>query len=177
MFTQDENTFLKAKSLVDPECSKNEVFLALAGIGLSIIAESQIPNTNGRELAYVSITDSAAHWELDIGKRWKALTLELNAWMEDKYKNSSNNIEFDNYINVNFAKMHMTKPFFGKLRRTYSPGIWIHLRKSNTLTYVQGNIHRIQIDNQLHDAIFPIILRPGSKKCFSNSSGVPRLKH
>ncbi|XP_044592317.1 vacuolar protein sorting-associated protein 13A-like isoform X2 [Cotesia glomerata] len=177
MFTQDENTFLKAKSLVDPECSKNEIFLALAGIGLSIIAESQIPNTNGRELAYVSITDSAAHWELDIGKRWKALTLELDAWMEDKYKHSSNNIEFDNYINVNFAKMHMTKPFFGKLRRTYSPGIWIHLRKSNTLTYVQGNIHRIQIDNQLHDAIFPIILRPGSKKCFSNSSGIPRLKH
>lgn len=177
MFTQDENTFIKAKTLVDPECSKNEIFLAFTGIGLSIISDSQIPNINGRELAYISITDSAAHWEIDIGKRWKALTLELNAWMEDKYKNTSNNIQFDNYINVNFSKMHMTKPFFGKLRRTYSPGIWIHIRKSNTLTYVQGNIHRIQIDNQLHDAIFPIILRPGSKKCFSNNSGVPILKH
>ncbi|KAK0164246.1 hypothetical protein PV328_002894 [Microctonus aethiopoides] len=177
MFTQDENTFLKAKSLVDPEWSKNEVFLALAGIGLSIVADSQMPNINSRELAYASITDSAAHWELDIGKRWKTLTLELSAWMEDKYRNISSHAQFDNYIDVNFAKMHMTKPFFGKLRRTYSPGIWIHLRKSNTLTYIQGNIHRIQIDNQIYDSIFPVILRPGSKKCFSNNSGIPRLKH
>lgn len=177
MFTRDENTFFKAKSLIDPECSKNELFIALAGIGLSIVAESQMPNINSRELAYASITDSAAHWELDIGKRWKALTLELSAWMEDKYNNAHNHAQFDNFIDVNFTKMHMTKPFFGKLRRTYSPGIWIHLRKSNTLTYCQGNIHRIQIDNQIHDAIFPIILRPGSKKCFNNNLGIPRLKH
>ena len=42
-------------------------------------------------------------------------------------------------------KMHMTKPFFGKLRRTYAPGVWLHVRKSDTLTYVQGNFHRIQV--------------------------------
>lgn len=177
MFTQDEETFLKAKSLVDPESSKNEIFLAIAGVGLSIVADSQTPNQHSRELAYASITDSAAHWELDAGKRWKALTLELNAWMEDKYKNTPTQAQFNNFIDVNFSKMHMTKPFFAKLRRTYSPGIWIHLRKSNSLTYVQGNIHRIQIDNQIQDSIFPIILRPGSKKCFSNNLGIPKLKH
>ncbi|KAF7991246.1 hypothetical protein HCN44_002808 [Aphidius gifuensis] len=177
MFTQDEETFLKVKSIVDPENSKSEIFFALAGIGLSIVADSQTPNKNSRELAYASITDSSAHWELDAGKRWKPLTLELNAWMEDKYKNPTIQIQSNNFIDVNFNKMHMTKPFFAKLRRTYSPGIWIHIRKSNNLTYVQGNIHRIQIDNQIHDSIFPIILRPGTKKCFNNNFGIPKLKH
>ncbi|XP_043273461.1 vacuolar protein sorting-associated protein 13A-like isoform X2 [Venturia canescens] len=177
LFTQDENIFIKAKSIVDPECSRREIFLALAGIGLSVVVESPSLDNKCRELTYACIDESAAHWEVDIGKRWKTLTLELSAWMEDKYKSLSSEAQFENFIDVNFKKMHMTKPFFGKLRRTYSPGVWLHVRKSHTLTYVQGYIHRIQIDNQNHDAVFPIILRPGSKKCFTNHSGNPRLKH
>lgn len=46
---------------------------------------------------------------------------------------------------VDLVKMHMTKPFFGKLRRTYSPGIWLHCRKSMSLTHLQGYIHKIQV--------------------------------
>ena len=38
LFTQDENIFLKAKSIVDPECSRREIFCALAGIALSIVS-------------------------------------------------------------------------------------------------------------------------------------------
>lgn len=48
-------------------------------------------------------------------------------------------------LQVDFAKMQMTKPFFGKLRRTYSPGIWLHCRESATLSYLQGYVHKIQV--------------------------------
>lgn len=48
-------------------------------------------------------------------------------------------------LQVDFTKMQMTKPFFGKLRRTYSPGIWLHCRESTTLCYLQGYVHRIQV--------------------------------
>ncbi|KMQ97580.1 vacuolar protein sorting-associated protein 13a [Lasius niger] len=73
--------------------------------------------------------------------------------------------------------MQMTKPFFGKLRRTYSPGIWLHCRKSTTLRYLQGYVHRIQIDNQLSEAIFPVVLYPSLQKTFVNYVGSRRLKH
>ncbi|XP_028982314.1 vacuolar protein sorting-associated protein 13A [Diachasma alloeum] len=177
-FTQDEHMFYKMKTVVDPEYSKTEVFLALSGLGVSIVADDcTVSKTSSRELAYASITDSSAHWELDIGKRWKSLTLELNAWLEDKYKTSAESAKLDNSIDVNFSKMHITKPFFGKLRRTYCPGIWAHLRRSNTLTYLQGYVHRVQVDDQKSDSVFPIVLRPGTKKCVGNGLGGIRMKH
>lgn len=56
--------------------------------------------------------------------------------------------------------MQMTKPFFGKLRRTYSPGIWLHCRESTTLCYLQGYIHRIQVL-----IVFTIIIRDNNFSC------------
>ncbi|XP_026299715.1 vacuolar protein sorting-associated protein 13C isoform X2 [Apis mellifera] len=141
LFTQEETVFLKAKSIIDPEPSKKEIFVSFAGIGVSIIKKS---NEILKELMYANITDSAAHWELYFNKKWKNLSLELNAWIESKYINSCKKAKLENFIDVDLVKMHMTKPFFGRLRRTYSPGIWLHCRKSMSLTYLQGYIHRIQ---------------------------------
>lgn len=101
--------------------------------------------------------------------------------------------------------MQMTKPFFGKLRRTYSPSIWLHCRKSTTLCYLQGYVHRIQvractcvyvrvcsqcirnnifscrqslqIDNQLSEATFPVVLYSSLQKTFLNYAGNRKLKH
>lgn len=64
------------------------------------VVESSMQDHKSRELAYACVTDSAAHWELDIGKRWKTLTLELSAWMEDKYKSASAEAQFENFIDV-----------------------------------------------------------------------------
>ena len=38
LFTQQESVFLKAKSIVDPEPSKREIFLSFAGVGISIVS-------------------------------------------------------------------------------------------------------------------------------------------
>ncbi|GFU59764.1 vacuolar protein sorting-associated protein 13, partial [Nephila pilipes] len=56
----------------------------------------------------------------------------------------------------------MIKPFFGQLRRFYSPALWLQLRKSPYQIYAHLKIHRFQVDNQLPDAVFPTVLHPGT---------------
>ncbi|XP_066588204.1 intermembrane lipid transfer protein VPS13A-like isoform X2 [Prorops nasuta] len=174
LFTQQEDTYFKVKSIIDPEPSKKEIFFSLAGIGLSMIANS---NGIGRELLYANISSSGAHWELCMGKRWKSLKLELSAWIENKYINSCKSAKLENFLDIDLIKLHMTKPFYGKLRRTYSPGIWLHCRKSVNFTYCHGYVHRIQVDNQLCDATFPVVLHSTLQKSLMNISGYRKLKH
>ncbi|XP_070527175.1 intermembrane lipid transfer protein VPS13A isoform X2 [Cardiocondyla obscurior] len=176
LFTQHESVYLKARSIIDPEACKREIFLAIAAIGISVVEESNFHNVR-RELLYASIVDSAAHWELYFSKRWRNLSLELSTWLENKYMNSAKTAQLENFIDVDLTKMQMTKPFFGKLRRMYSPSIWLHCRESATLNYLQGYIHRIQIDNQLNDAAFPVILYPNLQNTFVSYAGSRRLKH
>ncbi|XP_015437338.1 PREDICTED: vacuolar protein sorting-associated protein 13A-like [Dufourea novaeangliae] len=174
LFTQHEAVFLKAKSIIDPEPSKQEIFFSIAGIGISIVTKS---NEVLKELVHANVTNSAAHWELYFGKKWKSLSLELSAWIENKYVNSCKKAQLDNLIDVDLVKMHMTKPFFGKLRRTYSPGIWLHCRKSVTLTHLQGYVHRIQVDNQIRNTTFPVVLYSNLQKSVINYAGNHKLKH
>ncbi|XP_048515019.1 intermembrane lipid transfer protein VPS13C-like isoform X2 [Athalia rosae] len=173
LFTQDANIFQKAKSIVEPEFSEREIFLSLSGIGLSISMESAM---NVKELAYFSVTDSSAIWELYFGKRWKTLSLELSAWMEDRFRNSYQKTQLEDLIDVDFQKMHMTKPFYAKLRRSYSPGIWLHCRKSFSNIYLEGKVHRIQIDNQLHDATFPVVLYFWPQRSLTNGIRNQKMK-
>ncbi|XP_025991463.1 vacuolar protein sorting-associated protein 13A isoform X2 [Solenopsis invicta] len=177
LFTQHESVYLKARSIIDPEASKREIFLSIASIGISVVVQESDLHNVRRELLYASVIDSAAHWELYFSKRWRNLSLELSAWLENKYTNSTKTAQLENFIDVDFTKMQMTKPFFGKLRRTHSPGIWLHCRESTTLCYLQGYVHRIQIDNQLSEAIFPVVLYPNLQKTFVNYAGSRRLKH
>ncbi|XP_076243831.1 intermembrane lipid transfer protein VPS13A [Calliopsis andreniformis] len=174
LFTQHETVFLKAKNIVDPEPSKKEIFLSIAGIGISIITKS---SEVSRELVNANITNSAAHWELYFGRKWKSLSLELSAWIESKYVNFCKKAQFENLIDVDLAKMHMTKPFYGKLRRTYSPGIWLHYRKSMSLAYLQGYVHRIQVDNQTRNTAFPVVLYSNLQESIINYAGSHTLKH
>ncbi|KAL6266414.1 hypothetical protein P5V15_003265 [Pogonomyrmex californicus] len=177
LFTQHESVYLKAKSIIDSEASKREIFLSIAAIGISVVVQESNLHNARRELLYASVIDSAAHWELYFSKRWRSLSLELSAWLENKYTNSTKGAQLENFIDVDFTKMQMTKPFFGKLRRTYSPSIWLHCRESTTLCYLQGYVHRIQIDNQLNEAVFPVVLYPSMQKTFVNYTGNRRLKH
>lgn len=40
LFTQHKSVFLKAKSIIDPETSKREIFLSIAAIGISVVSAS-----------------------------------------------------------------------------------------------------------------------------------------
>ncbi|XP_068086254.1 intermembrane lipid transfer protein VPS13A [Anabrus simplex] len=157
LFTQDERIACEARSKIDAEKSNVELFLSLSGIGLSVITES---NLCPKELAYLSILDSPALWEVMVAHRWKLLTLELASWLEDKWQQEQKKAQMKDYVHVDFEKMHMTKPFYGELRRRYYPGVWLQYRKSEHQSYIHCKLHRIQVDNQLHDAVFPTVLYP-----------------
>lgn len=41
LFTQHESVYLKARSIIDPEASKREIFLSIAAVGVSIVSEER----------------------------------------------------------------------------------------------------------------------------------------
>ncbi|XP_021923386.1 vacuolar protein sorting-associated protein 13A-like isoform X4 [Zootermopsis nevadensis] len=157
LFTQDERIAYQARSNIDAEKSNLEMFLSFSGIGVSLALES---NYCQKELAYISISDSSPVWEVMVAHRWKLLTLELASWIEDKWKQDQKKAQMKDYVHVDFEKMQMTKPFYGDLRRHYYPGLWLQYRKSDHQSYLHCKLHRIQVDNQLHDAVFPTVLYP-----------------
>lgn len=57
-------------------------------------------NEDCKELTFASVMDSAAHWEVFVGQKWKSLTLELSAWIENKYMNAAKKAQFENFIDV-----------------------------------------------------------------------------
>lgn len=154
LFTQDERVSKQVRKAIDGENANFECFLSLSGISLSLI------NGIYKEIAYLGIKSAPAMWEIEINHTWKLLTLELSTWLEDKWRGEKQKAELKDYLQVDFIKMHMTKPCFGQLRRTYTPSLWCHFRKSIHQTYLYAKIHRFQIDNQLPDAIFPTVLYP-----------------
>ncbi|KAL1131713.1 hypothetical protein AAG570_011326 [Ranatra chinensis] len=155
MFTQDERVSYQARCKIDTEKSHFEFFFSLKGVGLSLSTER---SGQMQELAYLSLRDSAAIWEVNVAHRWKSLTLELASWIEDKWRQDVKRAQMKEYVHVDFEKMHMTKPFYGELRRHYYPAVWLQCRRSQHYSYFQCRIHRFQVENQLNDAVFPIVL-------------------
>ncbi|KAL1474078.1 hypothetical protein MTO96_021597 [Rhipicephalus appendiculatus] len=153
LFTQDERVWRGARKVVDGEQSWLELFLCLHGAGLSLMSQSLA------ELAYLSVHSAPAQWEVRIHDAWKPLTLELATWLEYRWASRTTRVaELKDYVQVDFEKMQMTKPFYGLLQRTYHPALWLQYRQSNHQTLVLLKVQRIQMDNQLPDAVFPIVL-------------------
>lgn len=67
----------------------------------------------------------------------------------------------------------MTKPFFGELRRKHKPAIWLQYRRSKHMSVFHFQLHRIQLDNQLHDAEFPTVFFPAPPPV-NNTKSPPR---
>ncbi|XP_054272680.1 intermembrane lipid transfer protein VPS13A-like [Macrosteles quadrilineatus] len=156
LFTQDERVAFQARGKIDAEKANLEIFLSMRGIGLSLVNNSHHPSV--REVAYVSANDSSAVWEVNVAHKWKMLTLELASWIEERWKLDCKKAQMKEYVHVDFEKMHMTKPFYGELRRRYSPAVWLQLRKSHHHTYLHFKLHRLQVDNQTQDAVFPTVV-------------------
>ncbi|XP_064292158.1 intermembrane lipid transfer protein VPS13A-like [Plodia interpunctella] len=154
---QDERIAYQYKMRINSERSNYEVYLSLPGVSLSVCVPT---NTGVKELAYLSITDSLPRWEVNINCKWKQLSTDLTAWVEDKYQNDQKKCQLKEYIHIDLEKMQMTKPFFAELRRSYNPAVWLQLRKSDTYTYCHLKLQRLQLDNQLNEAVFPSVLYP-----------------
>ena len=64
-------------------------------------------------------------------------------------------------IELDFHNMVMQKHTSQRrIRRLFYPGFWMEMKTSPYQMQLHAKINRIQIDNQLQDSIFPIILAP-----------------
>lgn len=154
---QDERIAYQYRMRINSERSNYEVYLSLSGVSLSVCVQT---NVGIKELAYMSMTDSLPRWEVNVSLKWKQLSPELTSWIEEKYQKEEKKCQLKEYLHIDLEKMQMTKPFFSELRRTYNPGVWLQLRKSETHTYCHLKLQRLQIDNQLNEAVFPSVLYP-----------------
>lgn len=61
---------------------------------------------------------------------------------------------------VDYLNMEMLRPHHRYLRRTFQTGLWLQYRTSAHQVQLHAKINRLQIDNQLPDCVFPVILAP-----------------
>ncbi|KAL1509464.1 hypothetical protein ABEB36_004192 [Hypothenemus hampei] len=151
LFTQEQSIFENILATRFKELCTFEVILSISGIGLSLFTSE----SDKKEHFYASVCDSPAIWEVNIGRKWKTLTLELATWIEDKYKRarSQKKCQIKDYVHIDFEKMFMLKPFFAEIRRTYVPSIYCHFRKSPKFEYLDLQLNYFQIDNKHNNNI------------------------
>lgn len=113
-------------------------------------------------------------WEQEKNRRFKPLKIEVNHLVEERYQQylrevsvdasaesqkyliSSNGMYELDFLNGVIQK-HTSQR---RLRRQFYPGFWLELKSSSHQLQLHAKINHIQMDNQLSDSIFPIILAP-----------------
>ncbi|VEN41503.1 unnamed protein product [Callosobruchus maculatus] len=143
LLTQELRIYNRILKIVHEKCYL-EGLVALSGVGLSIFTSEN----DTKEHIYLSISDSPAIWEVNVGQKWKTLTLELASWIEDKYRLHYKKCQLKEYVHIDFEKMYMLKPFFAELRRTYHPAVYFQFRKSPSHQYYNLKLQMVQIDNK-----------------------------
>ncbi|RZC35875.1 vacuolar protein sorting-associated protein 13A-like, partial [Asbolus verrucosus] len=149
LFTQESRIFnLVLKNYFLEHCDI-ECLISLCGVGASIFTSENAK----KEHIYASLTDAPAIWEVNVGHKWKTLTLELASWIEDKYKLHYKKCQLRDYIHIDFEKMYMLKPFFAELKRTYTPAIYFQFRKSKNYHHFNFKMNSFQVDNKISNTI------------------------
>lgn len=149
LFTQELRIYNNILRNIFQESSNLDCLVSLSGVGFSIFTSENAK----KEHVYLALADTPAVWEVNVGHKWKTLTLELASWVEDKYRLHYKKCQLKDYIHIDFEKMFMLKPFFAELRRSYSPAVYFHVRKSNSYQYYNLKIQNVQVDNKYSNAI------------------------
>ncbi|XP_020292498.1 vacuolar protein sorting-associated protein 13C isoform X2 [Pseudomyrmex gracilis] len=149
------------------EVIEQEITLNIHGIGFSLVN-----NITKSELLYMCIASSGIIWETrkSLGGRWRALsTKEVNA-IEEGYqrylkelqigKEADYRVMLEPKLMVDYLNMEMLKPHRRYMRRTFQTGLWLQYRTSAHQVQLHAKINRLQIDNQLSECVFPVILAP-----------------
>ncbi|OAD52957.1 Vacuolar protein sorting-associated protein 13A, partial [Eufriesea mexicana] len=151
----------------DFEAIEQEVTISIHGVGFSLVN-----NITRSELLYLCIASSEIIWETrkSITHRWRGLsTREVNVIEKgyQKYmrelqigKDPTQKILLEPKLEIDYLNMEMLKPHRRCLRRTFQTGLWLQYRTSAHQVQLHAKINRLQIDNQLADCVFPVILAP-----------------
>lgn len=165
---------LQTNELTKP---KLEVEMSLKGMGLSIVNDEI-----QQDLIYMSIVGSDTIWEVKKvrSKRYKALPRNQIDTIEAAYQaelrrrrvNQSQPSSPTGQPHVqalahrvkldlqNLNNIVIVEPVKGYLRRYSAPGLWMHFSSSEHVMNAHVKISRIQIDNQMYNCLFGIIMCP-----------------
>ncbi|ENN76402.1 hypothetical protein YQE_07063, partial [Dendroctonus ponderosae] len=165
LFTECRNLAENATNIF--EIIQQEITLSLHGFGLSLVN-----NLTRQEIMYIGIASSGIIWEtckLD-RRRFKPLGSKESTHIENAYQHylqqasstasTSGTILVDNKIEVDFELQQIYKPKKRKIRRTFQTGVWLNMKTSPSQMQLHAKINRVQIDNQMYDCIFPVVLAP-----------------
>ncbi|XP_060243155.1 intermembrane lipid transfer protein VPS13A isoform X1 [Meriones unguiculatus] len=168
LFTEDPRVFKATYESEKAELAEQEIVLALQDVGISLVN-----NYTKQEVAYIGITSSDVVWETKPKKkaRWKPMSIKHTEKLEKEFKEYTESspsedkvIELDNNIPVCFTpsgnNMKILQPHVIAVRRNYLPALKVEYNTSAHQSSLRVQIYRIQIQNQIHGAIFPFVFYP-----------------
>ncbi|XP_022429176.2 vacuolar protein sorting-associated protein 13A isoform X1 [Delphinapterus leucas] len=168
LFTEDPRVFKATYESEKAELAEQEIVLALQDVGISLVN-----NYTKQEVAYIGITSSDVVWETKPKKkaRWKPMSVKHTEKLEKEFKEYTESspsedkvIELDTNIPVRFTpsgtNMKILQPHVIAIRRNYLPALKVEYSTSAHQSSFRIQIYRIQIQNQIHGAIFPFVFYP-----------------
>lgn len=168
LFTTQQQVAEDAQSAKQFEQIQQEVSVSIHGLGLSLVNNETL-----HEIMYVGMASSGVIWETSKGsKRFKQMNARDSNAIENAYQQylqrmhvsssstSSAKVLVDNRIEVDFEAEMMLKPNKKRIRRTFMTGLWLQMKSSPTQLQLHAKINRLQIDNQMYDCLFPVVLAP-----------------
>ncbi|KZC12683.1 Vacuolar protein sorting-associated protein 13A, partial [Dufourea novaeangliae] len=179
LFTSNMKVAEDCQLAGDFETIEQEVTISIHGVGLSLVN-----NITRSELLYMCIASSGIIWETSksVSHRWRGLgTREVNI-IEEGYQKYIRELQIEKdppqivmlepKLEVDYLNMEMLKPHRRFLRRTFHTGLWLQYRTSAHQVQLHGKINKLQIDSQLSECVFPVILAPvPPPKSVTQSSG------
>lgn len=146
-----------------------EIEVEIHGIGMSLVN-----NVTMVDIMYIGMASSNVIWEeRKRGKYYKALNIETVHQLESAYQHfllqqkvgaidgNTFSLGDDSVVEVTEeAVLWRQKNTMRTIRRTFYPGLWVNIKSSPYQLQLHAKINRIQIDNQLVDVIFPVVLAP-----------------
>ncbi|KAK8753087.1 hypothetical protein OTU49_002418, partial [Cherax quadricarinatus] len=185
LFTDDMSIATNALNAVELERFDLDIVLSISSIGLSLVDDIK-----RKEVAYTSLASSGVVWEHRKvkGKKHRAFTHAQTEIIEKTYQAYQNQIKaisdasaiqscFDlgKILEVDFATMTCSRPFKRKIRRTFQPGVWFQLKTSPHQKQIHLKINSVQIDNQMIDVMFPVVLArvPPSRSVMAETVAKP----
>ncbi|XP_027694898.1 vacuolar protein sorting-associated protein 13A-like isoform X1 [Vombatus ursinus] len=168
LFTEDPKVFKVTYENEKAELAEQEIVLSLQDVGISLVN-----NYTKQEVAYIGITSSDVVWETKPKKkaRWKPLSVKQTEKLEREFKeyieispSEDKIIELEPSVSVcltpSGSNMKILQPHVIPVRRNYLPAVKLEYNTSAHQTSFRVQIYRIQIQNQIHGAIFPFVFYP-----------------
>ncbi|XP_014442114.1 vacuolar protein sorting-associated protein 13A isoform X2 [Tupaia chinensis] len=168
LFTEDPRVFKVTYESEKAELAEQEIGLSLQDVGISLVN-----NYTKQEVAYIGITSSDVVWETKLKKkaRWKTMSVKHTEKLEKEFKEYTESspsedkvIELDTNIPVRLTpsgnNMKILQPHVVAIRRNYLPALKVEYSTSAHQSSFRIQIYRIQIQNQIHGAIFPFVFYP-----------------